>query len=114
MERIPALVRPNALARIEWHLEQHHTVVVISASMDIWLKSWCEKKKIELIATHLEVKEGVVTGRLASSNCYGPEKVNRIKSEIELASYPYIYAYGDSRGDAEMLAIAHEKYYRHF
>ena len=44
----------------------------------------------------------------------GAEKVNRIKEKYTLDEYEYIYAYGDSRGDKEMLTIAHEQHYKPF
>lgn len=114
LQEIPALIRPAALARIQWHLAQAHRVIIISASLDVWLKSWCDKMDIQLIATHLEVKQGVVTGKLGCQNCYGSEKVNRIKKEITITDYQLIHAYGDSRGDKEMLDMSHKKYYREF
>jgi phosphoserine phosphatase len=41
-----------------------------------------------------------------SKNCYGQEKVNRLlEVEPDRKNY-YLYAYGDSRGDREMLAFA--------
>ena len=39
-------------------------------------------------------------------NCFGPEKVRRVKEKYELENYEKIYAYGDSRGDKELLEFA--------
>ena len=69
---------------------------------------------MRLLATLLETENGIVTGKLSGKNCYGPEKVARIKSEFRLEEYDNIYAYGDSSGDTEMLAIATKPYYRKF
>ena len=114
INHIDKIIRPKALEKIKWHQEQGHKVVVVSASMECWLKKWCEKYSIDLIATRLEIQDGKLTGKFATKNCYGVEKVKRIKDTYDLGQYNYIYAYGDSRGDKEMLSIANESYYKHF
>jgi HAD superfamily hydrolase (TIGR01490 family) len=114
LEKIDFITRKSAIARIEWHKKQKHRIIVVSASMENWLEVWCNKNNIELIATKLEVVNKVISGKFASKNCYGVEKVNRIKGIIDLNSYEYIYAYGDSCGDKELLEIANEKFYKFF
>lgn len=111
---LDVLVRDSARRRIHEHLKNGDRVIVVSASLDIWLKKWCENNSVELIATQPMIKDGRITGRLAVRNCYGQEKVNRIKQILNPSDYAEIYAYGDSRGDREMLAIAHKPFYRYF
>jgi len=60
------------------------------------------------------MKGGVVTGKLLSKNCYGIEKANRIQEVYNLSDYKHIYAYGDSRGDRELLELADESFYKPF
>ncbi len=112
--KLNTMVRPAALERIRWHLQQGHRVIVVSASFCDYLKFWCEQQGIETISTRLEEAGETLTGNFATPNCYGPEKVRRIKELINIEDYETIYAYGDSRGDREMLDIAHEKGYRVF
>ena len=114
LKHIDTIVRPKAMEKIAWHKDQGHTVVVVSASIECWLKPWCDKNNIDLIATRLEIEDGKLTGKFATKNCYGIEKVNRIKEKYNLAEYSIIYAYGDSSGDKEMLSIANERHYKHF
>ena len=111
---IDKILRPKAMEKISWHKAQGHKVVIVSASIDCWLRPWCEKNGLELIATKLEIKDDIVTGKLLTKNCYGIEKVNRIKELYNLEKYDYIYAYGDSSGDKQMLELAHEKFYKPF
>ena len=111
-ERLPHIVREIALERIEWHKLRGDRVVVVSASIDLWLTDWCATCDVDLIATKLEIKEGHVTGRFAGKNCSGKEKVRRIEERYDVKSFDYIYAYGDSPGDRAMLDMANEKYYR--
>jgi|TARA_B100001964_G_C14103255_1_gene540340 HAD superfamily hydrolase (TIGR01490 family) len=114
LEQIDNIIRVKAMKKIAWHQEQNHKIVIVSASMECWLKKWCLKHNIELIATRLEIQKGKLTGKFATKNCFGKEKVNRIKECYELSEYSTIYAYGDSSGDKEMLEIADKKYYKYF
>lgn len=114
LNHIDKILRLKAIERLNWHKKQQHKIVIVSASIDCWLRPWCEKNDLELIATKLEIKDGFVTGNLLTKNCFGQEKVNRIKEIYDLKDFDYIYAYGDSSGDKEMLSIANEKYYKFF
>jgi phosphatidylglycerophosphatase C len=113
-EKLDALIFPSAMERIEWHRQHSHRVIIVSASFYLWLTPWCKKNNLELIATRLQMKNNRFTGKLHSPNCKGQEKVNRIKELLNPDDYSYIYAYGNSSGDAEMLKLADEKFYKHF
>lgn len=108
------ILRPKALERISWHKRRGDTVVVVSASFEEYLKYWCHEYSILLLGTKAEYVGDLLSGNLATANCYGPEKVRRIKEKFDLFSYEKVYAYGDSKGDEHMLGIAHEKHYRPF
>ncbi len=98
--------KDSALEKMEWHKEQGHEVVLVSASFEEYLRPLCNKWDIKLIATTMEVKDGIITGKLGKPNCYGKEKERRIKEIYNLAQYESIYVYGDTRGDKEMLELA--------
>jgi phosphatidylglycerophosphatase C len=112
--KIEKIIKNKAMKRIMWHKKNGHLIVVVTASILNWIKPWCDKNQIEIIATELEVKNSIITGLLSTKNCYGKEKVSRIKQKFELSSFNTIYAYGDSKGDKEMLDIASNKHYRPF
>ena len=91
--------------KMESHILHSDTVYVISASISEWVRPWCEQMKVnDVIATEIEVDcKGKVTGHFRTKNCYGQEKVNRfLEKEPNRESY-YLYAYGDSRGDKELI-----------
>lgn len=87
-----------------------HDVVVVTASPELWVSQFVPEFKV--LGTQLEFDTSGFTGRFLTPNCYGQEKVNRIMQEYpELISNRadyHITAYGDSRGDREMLAYADE------
>ncbi len=111
---LPTIVKPDAVERIKWHKDQGHRVIVVTASVRNWINAWCEQGELELISSELVFQNGMVTGRLASLDCVGKEKVRRIKEQVEISDYETIFAYGNSKGDEEMLKIADKKYYRNF
>lgn len=113
-ERLPKLLRPAALQKIAWHKEQGHKIVVVSASFENYLGVWCKSQGLDLLGTQVEIKNSKLTGKFASKNCFGEEKIIRIKQAYNLADFDYIYAYGDSRGDLPLKTIADEFHYKPF
>lgn len=113
-ERLPEILQESAVDKLMWHIEQNHTVVVVTASAEDWIREWTGSLKVELIGTKLERKGGVITGRFQTKNCYGIEKVRRIRDEYDLTRYETIFAYGDTDGDQAMLDLADHVFYRSF
>ena len=114
LKHIKIILRPKAMEKITWHKEQGHKVVIVSASIECWLKPWCDENNLDLIATKLEMIDGIVTGKFLTKNCYGIEKTNRVQELYNLSDYDHIYAYGDSSGDKELLELANESFYKPF
>jgi phosphatidylglycerophosphatase C len=110
-ERLPHLLNPVVVSRIGFHQSQRHRVVVVTASPADWIAAWCTEHGIEVISTQVEKTNNRLTGRLLGKDCRGAEKARRIRETIDLSAARYIYAYGDSRDDREMLALAHERYW---
>ncbi|MCI1732307.1 MAG: haloacid dehalogenase-like hydrolase [Prevotella sp.] len=107
------LLRPEAVKDMETAMTEGIKVYVVSASIDNWVQPFFEFAKV--LGTQIEVINGILTGRFMTPNCYGPEKVRRIKEVLtEPRSHYYIIAYGDSRGDKEMLDYADEEHFRPF
>lgn len=111
---LPGIIRPAALARIREHQQDGTEVVVVSAAPTYWVNEWCSLHHIRLIATNLEVKDGLITGNIKGKNCHGPEKVQRIRDAFDLTQYATIFAYGDTEGDKPMLSLAHHAHYKPF
>lgn len=112
---LPGMVRPDALERLRWHQDEGHRVVLASGSLELLLEPWAAAIGVgDVLATRLEVREGRLTGRLDGPNCYGPEKVVRLRELLGELDGVEVYAYGDSRGDRELLAAARHPAYRLF
>jgi phosphatidylglycerophosphatase C len=101
---------------------------VVSASPDYYVNAAVADLGVDgVIATRLEVdRSGRLTGRFAGGNCRGPQKLARLEQWMEASSLPkpvgdgahngaamvlhtdrpYLWAYGNSAGDLEMLRAA--------
>lgn len=109
---LPRVVRPEMQAAIERHCAAGDTVVVVSASLDLYLAEWCRMQGVQLLCSSLEARDGVLTGRFAGPQCDGDEKARRVRATFDLGAYARIHAYGDSDGDRAMLALAHRRVFR--
>ena len=106
------LLRPNAIEAIDLATKEGSEVLIVSASIDNWVQLFFPQVKV--LGTQIEVIDGKLTGRFMTKNCYGQEKVNRILSLHPNRQEYHLTAYGDSRGDREMLAFADESYFKPF
>ncbi|MEO5819471.1 MAG: HAD family hydrolase [Vicinamibacteraceae bacterium] len=111
-EALTDLMRPTALERIAWHKARGDRVVVVSASLDVYLEPWCATMGVDVICTKLEAHGGRVTGRYLRGDCCGEEKARRIRERYALGEYRTVYGYGDTEEDREMLELADKKFFR--
>ncbi len=80
-------------------------IVVVSASPEFLLKNVCKELKIKkVIASKIDKN----TGKFEMKNCYGEEKVNRIKKELN--NFEIIDFYSDSLSDEPLARISKNPY----
>lgn len=115
-EKLPGLLRGEAMQRLAWHRQQGHRCVVISASLELYLRPWASKAGFDdVLGSRLEALDnGRTSGRLLGENCFGPEKMHRLEALLGPREGYTLYAYGDSRGDKELLSAADYPYYKSF
>lgn len=111
---------PRLKAKIQWNddvvreLQRHkalgHLIVIISGGLQLYLPDLLQDLPIDsILATDLEVKDGVLTGQLNGENCVRHIKPARIKAylkELKHDKDPSLWVYGNSAGDIPMLKIA--------
>lgn len=109
LNRIDRMLRNEMIEKIQWHKAQRHKLVIVSASIDEWIIPWAENNGFEkVIATKIGVFGGVLTGDFGSENCYGEQKVKSFLEQYPCREEYYLYVYGDSEGDRQMLELADE------
>ncbi|MGM9714518.1 MAG: HAD family hydrolase [Prevotella sp.] len=104
------IMRHDLLSLLQSEAEGGAEVIVVTASPAVWVRPFVPG--FTVIGTEMEFDDKGFTGHFSTPNCYGPEKVRRVldyKPDIlsRRANY-HITAYGDSRGDREMLEYADE------
>ena len=98
------------LKQLKQHQALGDDVVLVSASVDVYLKHVCELLNIDLICTHTEQVNNIYTGQYTTPDCSSEQKRQRILEKYHLTDYAVIYAYGNSHEDQEMLALADHGY----
>ncbi len=115
-QKLPGMLRSEAVSRLGWHLQNGHRCVVVSASLELYLQPWVLKMGFsDALGSKLETRaDGRVSGNLLGENCFGPEKLRRLDALLGERSGYTLYAYGDSRGDKELLSGADHAFFKKF
>ncbi|MDR3002494.1 MAG: HAD-IB family hydrolase [Fibromonadaceae bacterium] len=110
---IDKILCPKTIEALNLHKKHNDKIIVISASMENWIKPWADKMEIDtVLATKIETDEnGLITGKFLTKNCYGQEKVNRLLEMFPNRKDYKLIAYGDSRGDKELIEFADKGFY---
>lgn len=97
-------LRVDVLERARWHRAQGHELVLVSASLSLYLGAVAERLGFDAaLGTELEVDDaGRLTGELRGPNVRRQEKVARLERWVG-GNGAFVWAYGDSAGDRELL-----------
>ena len=111
-EIIQRHLRADMVQRADWHRTQSHTLVIVSASLGVYLRPIAEQLRFDhVLCTELAVgHDGCLTGTMAGANVRGLEKARRLDELLASPSFGhgagpsfgepvYVWAYGDSSGD---------------
>jgi phosphatidylglycerophosphatase C len=104
-------LRADTVRTLRRHQDEGASTVIVTASLSVYADAIGRILGVHaVLATRLEVDEdGLFTGALVGGNCRGAEKVERLRSwaaAAGLRGVPLSHAYGDSAGDARLLAVA--------
>lgn len=111
----PRLLRPKGVKKLREVIAEGGKAVIVSASINNWVEPFfAGMPEVYVVGTMIEQSEGALTGRFLTKNCYGEEKVVRLLQLFPERTEYWLTAYGDSRGDFELLDFANESYYKPF
>jgi HAD superfamily hydrolase (TIGR01490 family) len=114
-EAIARGLRREALARLRWHRDEGHRLVLASAGLDLYLEPVAARLGFDdLLCSRLAVRDGRFTGELDGADCTGAEKLRRLEALLGGLAGVELHAYGDSPGDAALLAAATHAHWRPF
>lgn len=105
-EVITKHIRPEAQAKLEWHQARGDTIVVVSASLNAYLKPWSQTHGYQLLCSELLGESKYINGSYQSGDCSLERKAERVQRAFDLSQYKTIYAYGDTHEDIPMLKLA--------
>lgn len=90
-----------------------HLIVIVSANLHPFIQTLKEWLPVDhCIATDIELdNQGKITGKIVGENCWGKEKLKKLLNFIGDRSGYHITAYGDSRGDIELLEEADRSFW---
>lgn len=108
------LMRPPGVKSVAAEVASGAQVTLCSASPVLVLAPFAKTLGIKLIATELEVREGYLTGGISGNNCRCEAKVLRLEAIYGPLGQYHVRAWGDTRGDHELLSAAQDAHWRHF
>ena len=108
------LMRPDGVLAVKQELYSGALVTLCSASPELVLQPFADRLGIKLIGTSLGVVNGVLTGEISGKNCRCDNKRIRLEAVYGYLGDYRLRAWGDTRGDQELLAAAQDKHFRHF
>lgn len=101
-------LRQEMVEQVQWHQSHGHELVLVSASLGTYLRPFAELHGFDhVIAVEMQTDaNGHLTGEMTGPNVRGPEKAKRLKAWLGEARPETMWAYGNSSGDTELLAMA--------
>jgi phosphatidylglycerophosphatase C len=100
-------MRPDCLRRWQWHRQRGHRLVLASASLEEYLRPLGMLLGAdEVIASRMEVVNGWLSGRMATTNCRGKHKAERVHEHLRQRGGHPVWVYGNSAADRPTMALA--------
>ncbi len=111
---LPHCLKLDMERLIRSYIQEGREVWMISGSLLAYLHPLAQSLGIRVVlACEMSVdKAGRLTGQLRGGNCWGPEKLRRLRLMEPLADRPLVM-YGDSKGDRDLLEVAWEAHLLH-
>jgi len=109
-ETLRAHIAPRAVDKIDFHRQQGHRVVLISASTQFAVQPVAEYLRLDFLCTRLIDRDDELTGQVVDPPCYGAGKVvwARRYADEQGARLSDAYLYTDSHSDRPLLdAVGH-------
>lgn len=108
------LMRPAGLRAVAIEVKSGAMITLCSASPSLVLQPFADRLGVQLIGTQLEIRNGVLTGRVEGGNCRAENKVRHLERVYGPLQQYWMKAWGDSPGDYALLDKAQEPHWRHF
>ena len=111
--KVEFLYRPSVLASIDQAIQDDCTVLFVTASPSFAISHCVSDLPVIVLGTEFEKKGNIYTGLLRGENCYGIEKVNRLRewANLNKITLSVQSAWSDHFSDFEMLSLSAKRYW---
>ena len=102
------IIRKKALRRIRGHRELGHFTFIITSCPDIYVRPFVEYLKCDgYECSRLAYRNSRFIGRIFGRDCFGSEKIRRLKAIVEdrALDLSHSYAYSDHESDLPLLEL---------
>lgn len=107
-QRIKHHLLPKAVARVRWHQQQGHTVVLLSGSLDLLVEPLAHYLKADFyLATRIENDGTTMRGKIAGEHPYDKAKVTTLLAFEQRHKFDFAksFAYGNHYSDRHVLSL---------
>jgi HAD superfamily hydrolase (TIGR01490 family) len=107
-EQLVEIVREKAIRRIRRHRESGHFTFIVTSCPDVYILSLVEYLKCDgYECSRLAYRNSKFIGSIVGKDCFGSEKVSRLKAIVEdrELDLSHSYAYSDHESDLPLLEL---------
>jgi phosphatidylglycerophosphatase C len=108
-KRIPKILNIPIYKRLKAHKNKGCKIVIVSASLDIWLEPWAKQHGVDLICTKAHYNNNTFTGRINGLNVKKQVKKELVLKHYDLSSFQNIIVYGNKNLDEYLFKLANNK-----
>ena len=109
---IPSLNR-EVIAKIHWHQEQKHTLIIVSGGYAVYIRKFATMYNfLKVVANELANNGERYNGEIAGLDCMGENKLYKLQQVVDLEQYNLAesYAYSDDASDIPLLSLVGNPY----
>jgi len=112
-DKVRTLYRPLMLEKINESIENRTSILIVTASPSFVISHCVSDLPVTVIGTQFKKRGDSYCRQIVGKNCYGDEKVNRIKSwrQDKGINYSFTEAWSDHFSDYPMLKMAKQRYW---
>ncbi len=97
----------ETIEELKRHYKAGHRILIATGALDLYIESMLKDIPYnDILCTRMEVKNGILTGRIENGNCVRGKKAELVKTYIEKhGPYSESWGYGNEPSDLPMMAI---------
>lgn len=103
---LPKILNNSVYEQLKSYVKEKHHVVIVSASLDIWLKPWTIKHQVDLICTKAFFQDNIFKGKIKGQNVRKEVKQKLVLEKYDLSCFKNIIVFGNKNLDEYLFKLA--------